>query len=173
MKLLIGYFGPYLSVKKNISSRVIKKLKSVHCPKILFPVRFNKKIFLKPLHQYKPNIYLILAHNPKGKYLQIELRGVNLKTGMNNLSTLYPIKKGGKKYEVSCFKPRLIGKMKYSTNAGRYVCNYSIYTVLREIRVKKLKTKLCFLHIPGSFKINRASDKIKIFITKLKPHSES
>ena len=158
MKLIIGYFGPYLSVKKNISVQVVKRLKGLHCPKILFPVRFNKKNFLKPLYRYKPDIYLILAHNPKGKHIQVELRGANLKS---------------RKYEISRFKPHLVGKMKYSKNAGRYVCNYCVYTVLREIRVKKLKTKLCFLHIPGSYQASPASCEIKKFITSLKPHSQS
>ena len=155
MKLVVGYFGPYLFVKKNISARVVKKLKGIRCPKILFPARFNKKIFLKPLYQYKPDIYLILAHNPKGKHIQVELRGVNLKTGT------------GRKYEVSTFKPHLVGSMKYSKNAGRYVCNYVVYTVLREIRVKRRATQLCFLHIPGSYDIHRAAREVKSFIDHL------
>ena len=158
MKLIIGYFGPYLSVKTNISAEVVKRLKGLHCPKILFPVKFNKKIFLKPLYRYKPDIYLILAHNPKGKYIQVELRGVNLKS---------------RKYEISRFKPHLVRKMKYSKNAGRYVCNYCVYAVLREIRLRKLKTKLCFLHIPGTSGARHASCEIKKFITSLKPHSQS
>lgn len=164
MKLVIGYFGPYLSIKQNISQLVVEKLSGIDCPKILFPVCYDKKAFLKPLYQYKPDVYLILAHNPKGKIIQVELRGNNERVDIKNKnSATKPILKSGLKYEVASFKPKLVKNMIYSENAGHYVCNFCIYTILREVRLKKLKTRLCFLHIPGKYGPGRAFRDIKTF----------
>ena len=43
-----------------------------------------------------------------------------------------------------------------SYDAGEYLCNFTMYTILDFIKKENLKTKFAFLHIPKNYNLQKA-----------------
>jgi pyrrolidone-carboxylate peptidase len=59
MKILVYGFEPYSSMRKNISEEVIMKIRRQrNLAKVVFPVKFEKKLFLEKIRKLKPDLIL-------------------------------------------------------------------------------------------------------------------
>jgi len=156
MRVLVYGFGPYKQFRDNITAKILKRLPdSDGLKKRVFPVRFDEKQFVRALKRHRPDAVLGLGQSSRQK-IEVEARAVNRRrtqesdkpkaicvNGPKWLRTTLEIKTG-----------RQAGK---STNAGDYVCNYSMYVMLDHIGRENLEIPLAFVHIPHDYDWRKAS----------------
>lgn len=145
-KILITAFEPFRDYKENITEKVLRKIKdSEGIYKRLLPVRFEKDIFTTPLKEINPGIVIALGQYPRGNKIRIERKAVNQK-GDEKSDPIKKITKNGEDvlYCTLKIKPDQISRVTY--DAGKYVCNFSMYTSLDFLKTNSVK--YCFLHIP-------------------------
>lgn len=156
MRILLYGFGPYRQFRDNITARIIKSLPARRgVKKVVFPVRFQHGQYVGALRRYKPDVVIGLGQSTR-RQIEVEARAKNRRSagkgdkpkaivgsGPKTRPTTLKIKSG-----------RWIGK---STNAGDYVCNYSMFILLQEIARKDLKIPFGFVHIPHDYEPQKAS----------------
>jgi pyroglutamyl-peptidase len=156
MQILLYGFGPYRQFRDNITARILKSLPARSgLKKVVFPVRFQRRQFISALRRHKPAVVLGLGQSTR-QQIEVEARARNRRrarksdkpkaiigTAPKTRPTTLDIKRG-----------RWIGK---STNAGDYVCNYSMFVLLEEIARKELKIPFGFIHIPYDCDPEKAS----------------
>jgi pyroglutamyl-peptidase len=156
MRILLYGFGPYRQFHENITARILKSLPARSgLKKVVFPVRFQRRQFISALRRHKPDVVLGLGQSTR-QQIEVEARARNRRrarksdkpkaiigTAPKTRPTTLDIKRG-----------RWIGK---STNAGDYVCNYSMFVLLEEIARKELKIPFGFIHIPHDCDPEKAS----------------
>ncbi|MSP40527.1 MAG: hypothetical protein EXR70_18715 [Deltaproteobacteria bacterium] len=147
MRVLLYGFGPYREFRDNITAKIIKSLPARNdLRKIIFPVSFQRGQFVGALRRHKPDVIVGLGQSSR-KRIEGEVRAKNCRRSRPT-SALRPIKVTAPKtlQTTLALKPgRSIGR---STDAGDYVCNYSMFILLEEIARKKLKLPFGFIHIP-------------------------
>jgi pyrrolidone-carboxylate peptidase len=164
MKLLVYAFEPYGRNKQNISQQVLSKLrKREGVRKINLPVKFDSSVLLDAVRKTKPDAILGLGQYPRGKKIRIERLAKNQKKSKTQpLSTI-----------TSNVRPTVAVTLKLapnnnawiSYNAGRYVCNYSIYVLLTNTATKDIP--LGFLHIPKNTKLSKATKFVEGIIEEI------
>lgn len=149
-QILVYGFGPYREFKDNITARIVRRLRPQSgLKKTIFPVRFHRKQFVDSIQRYKPEIIVGLGQSSRRR-IQIETRARNwrrtsgeaagmkiTRTGPTTIKTTLPLKAAG--------------HAGHSANAGDYVCNFSMYVMLEEIRRTAPTTRYGFIHIPYDF----------------------
>jgi pyroglutamyl-peptidase len=153
MKLLIYAFEPFGRNEQNISHWVLNRLnKRKGLGKIVLPVEFNDSIFIKMVQAYRPDAILGLGQYPRGKKVRIERLASNerktkgkapskiMSEGPHNAKTTLRLKSDSSSW--------------ISYNAGRFVCNYSMYVLLTNPVSQSIP--LAFLHIPKNSDITQA-----------------
>ena len=156
MRLVVYGFGPYLEFRDNITKKIIKKLRArTGLKKVIFPVRFQRKQFIQAIQKYKPDVVLGLGQCSKGRTLKIELRAVNRRRGPRQRRAA-PIESQGVRAIPTTLRFTRCPGTSPSRDAGRYVCNFSMYVMLSRIRTKKIPARLGFVHIPWNYDVNRA-----------------
>lgn len=75
------------------------------------------------------------------------------------LSTNYDLSKIEKIMKENCID------FKYSNNPGNSYCNYAYFQMLKLVKIKKLKTKVIFIHIPYVQNFYQMDDVLKLFNT--------
>ena len=154
MKILVYGFKPYKNYKENITEKIIRKIRNrKYLVKIIFPVKFEKHTFLKKIRTINPDIILGLGQHPRSKKIRIERKAINLK------------RKNKKE------KPKIISKNKpfsffvnvklkkdrtswISYDAGKYVCNFSMYVISDFSKNRGIK--FAFIHIPKDYNVDKA-----------------
>ncbi len=155
MKLLVYAFEPFGQNTKNISQQVLKQLRGrKNVKKIILPVKFNSTFVIKAIENIKPNIILGLGQYPRGKKIRIERLAKNQQKSKGHLQT--SIKKNGPAKAAVTLKLQPDINSWVSYNAGRYVCNYSIYVLLTNAITKDIP--FAFLHISKKVDVNKATD---------------
>jgi pyroglutamyl-peptidase len=170
MRLLVYGFGPYKQFKTNITQKIIRKFpRSANLKKIVFPVRFDKNQFIAAVAKHRPDVILGLGQCGSGKHLRIERRAVNRRRNSKEEKGR-TIRRGGPKSLTPTLRLRKTlfgGQAKSSSNAGDYVCNYSMYMVLDHIKRKSSKTRFGFVHIPHDYPFARAFRLIRRAVRRL------
>ena len=155
-RLLLYGFGPYREFSDNITERIIKSLpRRAGLRKFVFPVRFHRGQFVDAIEQFKPDIVLGLGQSSRRR-IEVESQAANrrcarltdqperiLARGPARLRTTLTLKVG-----------RQAGK---SSNAGDYVCNFSMYVMLNHILRNGLDIPYGFIHIPHDYEETRAA----------------
>lgn len=177
MKVLITGFEPYSTYKESPSEKLIKSLERTKISNVdlvgrVLPVSFrrvNRKLN-SLLHTIKPDYLIMFGYYPKATCFEIEKVAINridtyqngksaltdndgvslrrkIGNGPDHYNTTFPIHKLTEAFDVY--------KVPYKESSwpGTYVCNYSLYNILREIDRTGLKTKVAFIHIPSFRKI--------------------
>lgn len=159
MKILIYGFKPYGRWRENITERVVGKVRGRKgLKKAVFPVRFERGIFLKEIKKCKPDIILGLGQCPRGKKLRIERRAANLKRSSKKEKPKI-ISKGRPKYQFVNLRLEKSKISWVSYNAGKYVCNFSMYIISDFSKDKNIK--FAFIHIPKDYDVNKAVEFIE------------
>lgn len=159
-RILVYGFGPYRMFSDNITARIVARLpRLAGLTKRIFPVRFHRRQFVDALMRCKPDIVLGLGQSTRNR-MAIESRGVNHRRA-NKSAKRRAIFTTEPKQLNTTFKIKSGRGAKKSSNAGDYVCNYSIYVLLREIKRQKLAARLGFVHIPYDYDEKKARRFIK------------
>lgn len=154
MKVLIYGFKPYRDYKENVTEKIVRKI--THRKgliKTVFPVRFDKNMFLEKIKIVKPNIILGLGQCPRGNKIRIERKAVNLMKE-DKKESLEIISRKGAEYVFVTFKLKKDKDSWISYDAGKYVCNFSIYIISNFSRHRNIK--FAFLHIPKDYNVDKA-----------------
>jgi pyrrolidone-carboxylate peptidase len=156
MRLLVYGFGPYLEFRDNITKRIVRKLRArTELKKVIFPVRFQRKQFIQAIEKYKPDAVLGLGQCSKGRTLRIESRAVNRRRGPRQRGAL-PIELQGPKALPTTLRLGRSPGTSWSRDAGRYVCNFSMYVMLSRIRSGNIPARFGFVHVPWNYDLDRA-----------------
>jgi pyroglutamyl-peptidase len=155
MPILLYGFGPYRQFRDNITARIIKSLPARSgLKKKIFPVRLERRQFINALRRHRPAVVLGLGQSSR-KQIEVETRAKNRRRARKG-DKPKPIVGNGPKTRPTTLKikrERWIGK---STNAGDYVCNFSMFILLEEIARKDLKIPFGFIHIPHDYERQKA-----------------
>ena len=158
MKLLIYAFEPFGQNAENISQQVLKQLRGrKNVMKMTLPVKFNITFIINAVESTKLNIILGLGQYPRGKKIRIERLAKNQQKSKGHLQT--SITKNGPAKAVVTLKLQPDTNSWVSYNAGRYVCNYSIYVLLTNTITNNIP--LAFLHIPKQIDVIKATDMVE------------
>ena len=155
--ILVYGFGPYREFRDNITAQLVKSVRSrPGLTKIVFPVRFHRAQFVDAIERTNPAIILGLGQSSRRK-IEAESQALNHRRsrptekprkialkGPMRLPTTLPLKVG-----------RRAGK---STNAGDYVCNFSMYVMLNHLRRNGMDTRYGFIHIPHDYDRAKAAE---------------
>lgn len=165
MKILLYGFKPYKKFKSNITEEIINKISPrKDLRKVVFPVKFNKEIFLKEVRFYKPDIIIGLGQHARGKKIRIERKTINLKG--NKDKGYRAIDRKGTKFQFVNLRLKKDNISRLSYKAGKYVCNFSIYILSKWSRENNVK--FAFLHIPKSFNASLAVNFVESKIEKVR-----
>ena len=155
-RILVYGFGPYRTFSDNITARIVARLpRQAALTKRVFPVRFHRRQFVDALMRCNPDIVLGLGQSSRRR-IEIESRAVNHRRA-DKFALRRAIFANEPKQLRTTLKIKPGRAAKISKNAGDYVCNYSIYVLLREIRKRRLDTRLGFIHIPHDYDEVKAS----------------
>lgn len=154
MKILAFGFKPYLGHKKNITEEIVKNLRNrKNLSKFVFPVEFNRKMFVGIISRYKPDAILGLGMHPSAKKIRIERRAVNLKQASKK-EKARKIAKNKPRYRLVNLKLKSDKNSRITYNAGKYACNYCMYIISELVGAKDIK--FAFLHIPKDYNVHKA-----------------
>jgi pyroglutamyl-peptidase len=158
MRVLVYGFGPYKQFKSNITQKIVRNLpRSPDLKTIVFPVRFTKSQFTAAIAKHRPDAILGLGQCSTGTKLRIERRAINLRRDRKEEKGR-AIVRGGAKWLRTTLKVDGLGRQaKESRSAGDYVCNYSMYVMLEDLKRRRQKTRYGFIHIPHDYPLARAS----------------
>ena len=154
MKILLYGFKPYRKRKENISEKIVLKIRNrKNLKKVIFYVEFNKKNFLNEIKKFNPDVIIGLGQHPRSKKIRIERKSVNLKRE-NKKEVSKKISKKEPKYLFVNLKLKKDKNSWISYDAGKYVCNYSMYIISDFSQSKDVK--FAFLHMPKDIGLNPA-----------------
>ncbi|HEY1269653.1 MAG TPA: hypothetical protein VGH16_20510 [Candidatus Binatia bacterium] len=170
MRLLVYGFGPYKQFKTNITQKIVRKLpRSRNLKKIVFPVRFDKNQFIAAIEKYRPDVILGLGQWGSGKHLRIERRAVNRRRD-SKVEKGREIRRGGPRSlapTLSIEGMTLASRTAISSNAGDYVCNFSMYIMLDHLRRRDRKAGFGFVHVPHDYDLKRAERFVRKLIAAI------
>ena len=159
MKILLYGFKPYKKWKENISEKIIRKIRNrKNLKKLIFDVEFSKKNFIDEIKKFDPDVIIGLGQHTRSKKIRIERKAVNLKRE-NKKEVPKKISKKGLKYLFLNLKLKKDKNSWISYDAGKYVCNYSMYVISDFSRIKDIK--FAFIHLPKDIGLNPAVKYIK------------
>jgi pyroglutamyl-peptidase len=154
-RVLVYGFGPYRQFRDNITAKILKTLPaSKGLKKIVFPVRFDRKQYIRALKRHRPDIVLGLGQSSRRK-IEIEARALNRRQEQKGNQSR-PISAVGPKWLPTTLKIKPGRQARRSRNAGEYVCNYSMYVMLAQIARAKMSVPFGFIHIPHDYERRKA-----------------
>jgi pyrrolidone-carboxylate peptidase len=163
MRILIYGFGPYRQFRENVTAKIISGLRSrPGLKKLVFPVRFRQTTFTGALSRHRPDIVLGLGQSSRRR-IEIESRAVNRRRSRKS-DAPKPIFRSGPKHLRATLELKASRFTNRSKNAGDYVCNYSMYVILREIAQANANTRFGFVHIPYDYDVVKARRLIERFL---------
>ena len=157
MSMLIYGFGPYRRFRDNVTEKILLRLpRRRGLWKVVFAVCFHRGQFVQAVRKNRPDLVLGLGQCPKGKKLRIESRALNRRRNDKSEKSK-PIVRGGPRQLSTNLRLGLGLRARPSRNAGDYVCNYSMYVILDELKRRRVPVRFGFVHIPHDFDPERAS----------------
>lgn len=163
--ILIYGFEPFGAYRRNITEAIVSRLRpgpNRHAR--VLPVRFEPEIFLPLAEELRPDYLLGLGQCPRGELLRIERRAHNGRRARRE-DVPASIEPGG----PASIAPnwRLPGGKYWrdSYDAGRYVCNYSMYLLGR--RALNTDSRYAFVHVPRTFAVGRAVNEIERLLARI------
>jgi pyroglutamyl-peptidase len=155
-RILLYGFGPYRQFRDNITARIIKSFsRQAGLRKIVFPARFHRKQFIDAIERNQPDLILGLGQSSRRR-IDVESQATNRRcAGIPVLSKrISPRGPARIKTTLKLTVGRQAGR---SSNAGDYVCNFSMYVMLDYIRRNGLEVSYGFVHIPHDYDEKKAA----------------
>jgi pyrrolidone-carboxylate peptidase len=167
MRILLYGFGPYRQFRENITANIIKAMPTrPGLRKVIFPVRFHRAQFVGALTRHNPDIIVGLGQSSRRR-IEIETRARNRRRASKKAPWRRILQSGPLSLETT-LKLNLGRHARRSSNAGEYVCNYSMYVALEHIRRKSLRTIFGFVHIPHDYDARKATNLVRKLLRKLR-----
>jgi len=162
MNILIYGFRPWGKSKENITEKILAEVKNEKdMKKIVFEVKFDRKQFIKEIMKINPKIIIGLGQCSAGNRLRVERRSVNLKKdGLSKNPSL--ISRNGSQFLFSSLRINKNEHLGISYDAGKYVCNYSMYVISDFIKNRNIK--FGFIHIPREYSVSKAARQVEDII---------
>jgi pyroglutamyl-peptidase len=155
-RILLYGFGPYREFHDNITARIIRSLPPRSgVKKIIFPVRFHRKQFVESSRRFKPEIILGLGQSSRSR-IEVESQAMNRRRGRSTSPSRMISRTGPKTLETT-LKVRIGRQAGRSSNAGDYVCNFSMYVMLDHIRRRGADIRYGFIHVPHDYDLKEAT----------------
>jgi pyrrolidone-carboxylate peptidase len=170
MRVLIYGFGPYQQFETNITRHIVRKLpRSANLQKIVFPVRFDKQQFTDAVKKHRPDFVFGLGQCSRGLLLRIERRAANRRRN-DRKEKARPIVRGQPQWLATTLRLNELGlkQTKLSSDAGDYVCNFSIYVILDYLRRYQPDARFGFVHVPHDYDRKRAVKSVAEVLKTLK-----
>lgn len=166
-KFLLYGFEPFGKHNTNISQEVLNSIPNrVHIRKHFFKVNFNRRNilnmnFVKCIEEFKPDIIIGLGQYPRGDKIRIETQAKNHMRS----KTMHEqeISKNGEAVLPTTYSIKPTQQSIIALDAGKYVCNYSMYKILQYL--KGTNIKYAFIHIPKTINLQIATEFVKNIIT--------
>jgi pyroglutamyl-peptidase len=154
-RILLYGFGPYRQFRDNITARIIKSLPpQPGLTKIVFGVRFHRRQFVEALKRFKPDVVLGLGQSSR-RAIQTEAQATNRRRARWT-DRPKPIAPDGAQRLKTNLALKIGREVRRSSNAGDYVCNFSMYVMLDHVRQNELDTLYGFIHIPHDYDQKKA-----------------
>jgi len=154
MKILVYGFKLYKNWKENITEKIIRRIKNrKNIKKIIFPPKFEKKLYLENIAKHKPDLILGLGQHPRSRKIRIERKAVNLKRH-NKKEKPKIISRNKPRYQFVNLRLKKDKNSRISYDAGKYVCNFSMYVISDFCKNKNIK--FAFIHIPKDYDMKKA-----------------
>ncbi|MBI2588920.1 hypothetical protein HYW35_01795 [Candidatus Saccharibacteria bacterium] len=156
MKVLVYAFKPWGKRPSNISQEVLANIKKRrNLIRVVFPVRFDREMFLKKVKAIAPDLIIGLGQYPRGNKIRIERQALNLWKLHKQDKPQTILRAGPSKIKVS-LKLKKDSSSWVSYNGGQYVCNFSMYVILDFLKNNK-DVKFGFIHIPKDHDVAQAT----------------
>lgn len=161
-RALVYGFKPFLGQGKNVTEQVIKRLHLPDdCVKMVFPVRFSRRQFAEALDRWRPRYVLGMGQCPAGGGIRVEKLAMNSRSAARAGAMSRPIEPGGPRSIPVNWELEQPRGGRLSFDAGQYVCNYSMYSFLRECA--RYGTRYAFMHIPA----DHPPGKVAMYVRKV------
>jgi pyroglutamyl-peptidase len=155
MRVLLYGFGPYKQFRDNITAQVLNTLPETDgLKKIVFPVCFDRKQFVRALQRHRPDAVLGLGQSSR-KEIEVEGRAVNRRRA-RKADRPKPISATGSRWLPTTLQIKPGRQARLSREAGDYVCNFSMYVMLSQIARAKMNIPFGFIHIPYDYELRKA-----------------
>lgn len=146
MKVLLYGFKPYMKWNENITMKILDLVEDrKDLKKRVFDVEFAREQFILEIEEFEPEIVIGMGQHPRARKIRIERRTVNLKRNSKEEPPT-PISKNGPPYYHTSLKLKKVPGSTITYDAGKYVCNYSMYVISEYLAGKR--TGFAFLHVP-------------------------
>jgi pyroglutamyl-peptidase len=165
-RILVYGFGPYRQFRENITAKIVKAL--ARAPGVrgaVFQVRFQRGQFVRALERHRPDIVLGLGQSARPA-IEIETRAANRRRA-DRKHKHAPIRKGGPRWYQTTLEMKLGSGIGRSSNAGDYVCNFSMYVMLDHIRRAGADARFGFIHIPHDADLGKATRTVAGALAKM------
>ena len=150
-RIWIYGFGPFRQYRKNITQEILNSLPERPGVKTqVLPVRFERDLFLQPVEYDKPDYILGLGQCPRGDLLRYERRAFNQMRD-RRLGLEQPIDDTQPASINLSWKLTVRSDARVSYDAGRYVCNYSMF--LLGLYAQQTGIPMAFVHIPRTYSL--------------------
>ncbi len=174
--LVIG-FGPFPGVPVNPSAALVKALGRLRRPAFgdanivihILPTNYSAVDVELPalLRKHDPDIVLMFGLAGRAKFLRVETQGTNKRSAVHPDAAAKtpagPAKQGPARLKSAAPVAALIAAARSagvntnaSRDAGRYICNASLYTCLDLKRTNRRPEFVSFIHIPWPRKQTKA-----------------
>ena len=165
-RILIYGFGPYREFRNNITARIVRSAAPrVGLKKIVFPVRFHRKQFVNAINRFKPEIILGLGQSSRRR-IHVETQAVNRRRG-RSIDSAKAISRSAPETLKTTLRLRVGRQGGRSSDAGDYVCNFSMYVMLEHIRRSGADIRYGFMHIPHDYDLEKAAGLVERIVGRL------
>ena len=150
---LVYAFESWGKNNANISEQVLKRL-GLPVDKQILKIRFDFQVFRNIVNQNYSQI-IGLGQYPSGKTIRIEQVAQN--TYGTRSKGYHPIDEGPNQITTD-LKLIPTNNSTLTSDAGRFVCNYSMYSILR---MKSDSQRFAFIHIPKGINVKDATNYVE------------
>ena len=165
MAILLYGFTPFGHNHTNISQQIVEAIPDRRgLVKHIFPTRFDEAQFLNVANKSKPDLIIGTGQYPRGKKLRIETVARNHYRSVSHPITSPIIENGDESITLN-YNLSENNETKLSVDAGKYVCNYSMY-ILATWTLQH-HSRLAFLHIPKDYILDKAHEYIEGEINRI------
>ena len=155
-RILVYGFIPYGQFRENITPRILRALPArAGLKKVVFPVRFHREQFIGAIERCKPDIVIGLGQSTRRK-VEVETQATNRRRGRASAQARKISLSSPRKLETT-LRLKTGRHTRRSSNAGDYVCNFSMYVMLDHIRRCGIDCRYGFLHIPHDYDVKKAT----------------
>lgn len=159
-RILLYGFGPYRQFRDNITAKILKSLpRQAGLKKVVFPVRFDRRQFVEAIERFKPDIVVGLGQSSR-RAIAVEAQAANRRRARRADAPKLISPHGPARLRTT-LRLEIGRQAAKSSNAGDYVCNFSMYVMLDHIRSHRLDIRYGFIHIPHDFAQRKASAQVE------------